>query len=259
MSTGLLSQLDTYYSWVDSAQDPIDPEEIAARINSPVRELAIPIPADTRRPWVVAVSAAAAVLVLVGGVGLALNLDEPNSPAMTTPKEPLSSSVWSRVPHDDSVFGGAFMQSVAVGGPGLVAVGGSDPGGGRWEDNSDTDAAVWISLDGFTWSRVPHDEDVFGGEHDQVMNRVIAGGPGLVAVGWDGPGILDDSPDVDAAVWTSVDGYTWSRVPNDEETFGGAWIESVTVGAPGLIAVGGTGGYNTDGDAAVWTSVDGIT
>ena len=39
------------------------------------------------------------------------------------------------------------MSSVTVGGPGLVAVR-SDVGR----------AAVWISIDGITWSRVPHDE-----------------------------------------------------------------------------------------------------
>ena len=43
----------------------------------------------------------------------------------------------------------------------------------------DEHAAVWTSVDGITWSRVPHDEGVFGGddgEDDQRMNSVIAGG-----------------------------------------------------------------------------------
>jgi len=214
-----------------------------------------------RRGWPVAVAAAAAVLVLVGGVGLLFNLTESDSPVATTQAEPLSSSVWSVVSHDEAVFGGEGSQtilSVTTGGPGLVAVG-LDGGVGPWVSGSDTAAAVWVSPDGLTWSRVAHDETVFGGEHGQVMRTVIAGGPGLVAVGWDGRGILDDTPAVDAAIWTSVDGYTWSRVPHEDAVFGGAWIEGVTVGGPGLVAVGGTGGYNTDGDAVVWTSVDGIT
>ena len=42
---------------------------------------------------------------------------------------------------------------------------------------------MWTSPDGITWSRVPHDEAVFGGEGGQVMNIVTFGGPGLVAVG----------------------------------------------------------------------------
>jgi hypothetical protein len=218
-----------------------------------------PAESRPRRGWPVAVAAAAAVLVLVGGVGLLFNLTESDSPVATTQAEPLSLSVWSVVSHDEAVFGGEGSQtilSVTHGGSGLVAVG-SDGGGGPWANNSDTDAAVWTSPDGITWSRVPHEEAVFGGARSQVMSSVVAGGPGLVAVGWDGQGILDDSTDVDAAIWTSVDGDTWSRVPHDEEVFGGAWIKSVTVGGPGLVAVGTEGPWSV-GDAAVWTSADGI-
>jgi hypothetical protein len=77
------------------------------------------------------------------------------------------------------------MASVIAGGPGLVAVG--------HERLGDWDTAVWTSADGITWSRVPHDEAVFGGEGDQRMASVIAGGPGLVVVG------SDESRDT--AVW----------------------------------------------------------
>jgi hypothetical protein len=110
---------------------------------------------------------------------------------------------------------------------------------------------VWTSPDGITWSRVHDDEAVFGGERDQVMVSVTVGGPGLVAVGSDGSG-----GDEDAAVWTSPDGFTWSRVPHDEAVFGGEGdqvILSVTIGGPGLAAVGRevSGG---DSDAAVWVA-----
>jgi len=81
------------------------------------------------------------------------------------------------------------------------------------------------------------------------MLGVTADGPGLVAVGYDGPG-----GDQDAAVWTSPDGTTWTRTPHNETTFGGTgnpWMFGVTAGGPGLVAVGldGSGG---DLDAAVW-------
>jgi hypothetical protein len=91
------------------------------------------------------------------------------------------------------------MKSVAAGGPGLVAVG---------TDSSSDDgaAAVWTSVDGITWSRVAHDEAIFGGTGRQAMHAVVAGGPGLVAVGTDWP-----TDDADGMVWTSVDGITWSR------------------------------------------------
>jgi hypothetical protein len=158
---------------------------------------------------------------------------------------------WSRVVHDEAVFGDASVFSVIEGGPGLVAVGSTEPGDNR-SMPFNVDAVVWTSVDGLTWSRVPHDETVFGGSDDQHMWSVTAGGPGLVAVGTDGS---------DAAVWTSVDGFTWSRVPHDETVFGGGAEQSmfsVTVGGPGLVAVGWDGS-DEDFDAAVWTSVDGIT
>ena len=169
--------------------------------------------------------------------------------AATPAAATLSSLTWSRVPGDEAVFGGEggqAMASVTAGGPGLVAV-------GREVSGRDSDAAVWTSPDGVTWSRVPHDEAVFGGEASQAMASVTGGGPGLVAVGSDGP--TDDS---DAAVWTSPDGVTWSRVPDDEAIFGGAAMVSVTVGGPGLVAVGSVGRF-VDSDAAVWTSADGVT
>jgi hypothetical protein len=157
---------------------------------------------------------------------------------------------WSRVPHDEAVFGlrlgdGNAMTGVTAGGPGLVAVG-SD---GLNSDNPTgrARAVVWTSIDGLTWSRLPHDEAVLGGEGDQGMFDVTAGGPGLVAVGENDHG---------APVWTSTDGITWSQVPNDESVFSGEeFIYDVTVGGPGLVAVG----YNPYGTLVMWTSRDGIT
>ncbi len=85
------------------------------------------------------------------------------------------------------------------------------------------------------------------------MVSVTAGGPGLVAVGSDRTG---NNPE--AAVWTSPDGITWSRVPTQwVRGRGGEEMLSVTVGGPGLVAVGHelSAGVN----AAVWTSSDGIS
>ena len=147
------------------------------------------------------------------------------------------------------------MLSVTAGGPGLVAVGREDKG-------ADVDGAVWTSVDGLTWLRVTDEQGVFGGTGDQLMESVAAGGPGLVAVGWDGSGGELRSPTVglDAAVWTSVDGLTWVRVPDAETVLGGEGFQqmlSVTVGGPGLVAVGRDESGTTDFDAAVWSSVDG--
>ena len=146
-------------------------------------------------------------------------------------------------------MGAQAITSVTHGELGLVGVGADESGG-------DPDAAVWTSPDGITWSRAPHDEAVFGGEGLQDMKSVITGGPGLVAVG---SSESDENPS--AAVWTSSDGITWSRVPHDEAVFGGEdsqEMTSVTAGGPGLVAVGSDASGGVP-DGAVWTSPDGIT
>ena len=144
------------------------------------------------------------------------------------------------------IFGGEFSQemlAVTAGGPGLVAVGRDSPSS-RYDSSY---AAVWVSPDGIAWSRVPHDEAVFGGEGRQGISAVTAGGPGLVAYG--------------SAMWTSPDGVTWSRFPRDEVGLGGGALLSVTAGGPGFVAVGytTTTEYAESGIAVVWTSSDGIT
>ena len=94
------------------------------------------------------------------------------------------------------------MVDVTIGGPGFVAVGRQevctdlpepDESNSVQLDDargidpvtvcSDRHAVVWTSVDGLSWSRVPHDEAIFGGADFYRMNSVIAGGPGLVAVG----------------------------------------------------------------------------
>ena len=100
------------------------------------------------------------------------------------------------------------------------------------------------------WGRVPYDEAVFGGgatpHPGPEMNSVVAGGPGLVAVGYNSGA---------AAVWTSTDGVVWERAPYDEAVFGGGWQEmrAVVAGGPGLVAVG----FDGRGEV-VWTSADGV-
>jgi len=102
---------------------------------------------------------------------------------------------WAQV-CDAQSFDGAAMYAVTAGGPGLVAVGGDNkyytregytPDWDGWIRVSD--AVVLTSPDGLTWTRVPHEEAVFGGDGSQHMFGVTVGGPGLVAVGRDGPAV----------------------------------------------------------------------
>jgi hypothetical protein len=129
----------------------------------------------------------------------------------------------------------ARMNAVTAGGPGLVAVG-----------TDGSNAAVWTSVDGMSWSRVPHEDAIFGGEADQEIKSVALADVGLVAVGTDGSR---------AAVWASTGGRSWVRVPDSGRQSGGdaESIESLTSGGPGVVAVGADrvrGSFR----AAVWTS-----
>jgi hypothetical protein len=153
---------------------------------------------------------------------------------------------WNRVAHDEEVFGGAGdqqMWSAVSGGSGLIVVGYDSSGG-------EQDSAVWTS-DGVAFRRVEHREGVFGGLGDQSMLRVIQGGPGFVAVGFD-----DASGDRSAAVWTSREGRDWARLNPNENVFGGPGeqvMRSIVLLDSQLVAVGddGSGG---DLDAAAWVS-----
>ena len=233
--------------------DAIPAPELWDRIESlAVVESTASEPVRVRRGIAIAIAAFAAVVVVIAAATLALRgggievFDDRVVPDTVE---------WSRVPHDDAVFGGeggAEMLSIATNGSGFVAVGVTGDGVGDWR--GDRNAAAWTSLDGVAWSRVPHDPDVFGDAGEQEMLDATVGGPGYVAVGYrfDEPGKSGVYP----GVWVSPDGVTWSTASDDPESFGGmdGAMSSVTVGGPGLVAVG-----QTRGGAAVWTSEDGIT
>ena len=158
--------------------------------------------------------------------------------------------------HDSDALGGEgaqIMWTVTVWEGGLAA-GGTDHSW-DWRDSALWDAAIWTSADGITWERVPHDDHVFGGAEYQGVLSMTAWEHGLIAVGIDQIGGVDE----DAVIWTSVDGTTWEWVPHDEDVFGGDGdqrITSVAAWVGGLVAVGydASGG---DRDAAVWVSADG--
>lgn len=270
---------------VDSAStrlpgEPMSRAEAAAStplssLNAPsLQELAPPAPSGPRpapawRPgnwWqrrsrleqAGAVASAIVVLGLVGVLGTAL-IDggrtvnvEPDGREAGGDAGVGHSWVQASVPDDPVAFdepGGQAMRSVVAGGPGLVAVGYDDDAEGR-----EGVAVVWTSTDGREWSPVPDDAQVFDETRSQLMRSVVAAQPGLVAVGSD----LDLGA---AAVWTSSDGQRWSRVPHDPTAFGGGGghaMFSVAQGGPGLVAVGADSAGN-GGVAAVWTSPDGRT
>ena len=199
--------------------------------------------AEDQGMWAVASSGDRYVAVGVDASG-----GDEDAAAWTSP----DGVTWSRVQHDEGVFGGnrtQEMRAVVADGSTFIAVG-SDGSG------ADVDAAIWLSHDGLTWRRIAHDVDTFGGAGSQEILDVTLTGFGLVAVGLDGSG-----PDADAAVWTSTDAMTWSRVAHDETAFGGERdqiMRAVDAAGPGLVAVGEDGSRG-DIDAAIWVSDDGLT
>ncbi len=256
MSIDLKTQLHDYFEYVDEGQGTVDLEAVALT--------AEPVKLTPRRRtrtvpgWAYGVASAIVALLLVGGLAWLIWPITPASPVISQPPSPSvtaapdsSGNGWMRV--DDEV---AFprrvgaISSVVVGGPGLVAVGWYAP---PFDDQAGTtpttppptlvqpdpqdDAAVWTSVDGLTWSRVVHDDSVFGGLGDQRIHDVAVGASGmLVAVG--------------DLVWVSPDGLSWSRVYEDPA---GASMSAVTAAGPGWVAVG-----SHEGEGVVWASTDGV-
>ena len=160
---------------------------------------------------------------------------------------------WSRL--DDPALGGDGTQritSLVVGPEGLVA-GGTNFTLTRFGVYQ-LDARVWLSTDGTSWSAV--DDPTFGGEGWQYITSIVSGPDGLVAPGGDLLGRPGE--DNDAAVWTSPDGHTWTRVVDpDFDAERAQQISAVATGPGGLIAVGYDTGPAGTRAPAVWLSADG--
>ncbi len=150
-----------------------------------------------------------------------------------------------RQANDSKSFHDARVWGVAAGPDGLVAVGQTGP------TDAPGAAVIWTSSDGLNWSRVPDGPVFVGGRL-----RAVASVPslGFVAVGED---IAGDT----GIVWVSKDGRTWNRVPADP-IFGRVGIQvrmyTVTAGPNGAVVAGTLNAGVQYGDAAIWTSPDGL-
>ena len=185
-----------------------------------------PVPAnvypgdDGRTPQVYMKSVAAGADRLVATGEMTFN-DMRNGPAIWVSSDGTS---WRDVPIDGDVFPrGCSIYDVAGGPDGFVGVGRCDAGS--------SETLVWRSPDGVHWERVGR--DAFDGE---APGRVAASPTGWVAVGGD-------------ALWTSVDGATWTRVPTGP-TFRGAGAGDVTAWGSRFVVLGST----DDGQNVVWIS-----
>ncbi len=154
--------------------------------------------------------------------------------------------------------GAAVMYSIASAPFGLVAVGAEM----YWPD---IDAAVWISPDGATWTRVlspsfgtvgfqPNEDGEFNGE---MVGVAVSEAGTVVAVGVDSdsdPNI--DFPDNFPAAWVSTDGETWQRTRLSQDTR----LRGVAAFGDVFVAFGTTDVHGSPtADAVILRSTDGAT
>ena len=151
---------------------------------------------------------------------------------------------WTRVFESDTLLTEG-IELVAAGESGLVAVGAASGG-------PSGQPRTWTSPDGLSWT-----------VHEDVpqFSAIAATGSGFVAVGTEEltenachAGAVGDCR---AAVWTSVDGITWTRVPHNDATFGAGpdkqMMSDVTAIDSGLLAVGTSVWYSPDG--TTWSQI----
>lgn len=279
----LETQLRSYFEEFDTTLEPLEVDQVT-RPRVPGRR-----PPATRRPvpgWAVAVAAFVTLLIAIGGSGLLFNRDidettpvtepptttvvtttEPPTTTPTTTTAPESTTVapeppptptvsqapitWQRIEDTDTTrFQDSPIQAIIAGGPGFIAVGSEQaetPDGGFAND-----AAVWVSTNGEAWERI--ESEVFGaGTADpgdemgtQWMSDAATDGDRIVAVGYEGYA---------AAVWTSLDGYMWERVVDEDLPPGttDSYMNAVAFHEGGFIAVG-----SHRSDAGIWLSSDGL-
>jgi len=155
---------------------------------------------------------------------------------------------WERLKDPEGALGGEGDQEIGtiVKLPERYVAIGQEGFGGPEDPKSR--AAVWYSTDLVSWTRVPHDPAVFGGDHEAALIMRAAAGPtGIVAVGQAG-----EDP-ARAVLWASVDGIEWTRIA--DPVFGDrTWLRSLVPTEDGYVLVGGE---NTTDDwstahAAVW-------
>jgi hypothetical protein len=134
---------------------------------------------------------------------------------------------WTRIVAGPTLAAGQ-MASVTAGGPGYVAVG---------SDLASRAALVWLSTDGRTWDLAPSQDSLTYHGLGITMADVVAGlGGHLVAVGH----FLFGQQFGQGTAWTSPDGRTWTRMP-DQASFGQGEPMAVIPDGPGYVATGTVG------------------
>ena len=175
------------------------------------------------------VVAASPGLVAVGARLDPGETDEPVGGLVWTSRD---GATWTRVGGERTFdLNEGNINSVALGGPGLVAAGADIDG-----------TVVWTSRDGASWERLPRDRAVFAGAS---ISAITAWRDGLVALGARIPDAVD-------LQWASRDGRTWVQEPT--EGFFGVrdGVADLSQVAGRMVAVG-----SDAAGGAIWVSDDG--
>ncbi len=115
--------------------------------------------------------------------------------------------------------------------------------------------AAWVAAPDGDFTRI--DDDHLIAPQGRIFAWDVApGGPGYVAVGTD----QTVAGNADAAVWTSPDGWRWTRLGGHADEFGGpGWevMDNIIETGGTLVALGRSGPID-DPDLTVWESTDGL-
>jgi hypothetical protein len=207
-------------------------------------------PEQRRRPsWLIAFAAAAAVLLVIGGIGLfARSGDGPvvDEAADTTTTIPATAA---------AVAAGPTLSWTEVAGPGVgdgyvsaifTVDGGFIALTESWDPATETPSQqAWQSNDGTEWAPV----ELSGFEGAQVFAHTIAqGGPGFVAVGmeFEEPAASYGPNEGTFLAWTSMNGLDWQAhaLPQPDLTAPDplvTWypsVETIAVSDAGIVAAG---------------------
>jgi hypothetical protein len=130
------------------------------------------------------------------------------------------------------------LVTVVTGGPdGFVAVG-----------EADGSTVVWLSADGHAWDKV----DVLESQPPTSyrLNSAAATEAGYVLVGGDS---TCRGASCSAVIWTSPDGRSWSRVPDDDRFAAAAATQVIAFESQFVV------GGQHEGGPAVWVSASEAT
>lgn len=143
-------------------------------------------------------------------------------------------TTWTRL--ESPAFADGTMRAVTWTGTAFVAVG---------YGVADDRAMAWVSPDGSTWTTQPTSPALENHGKAIRLLAVATGNGTLLGAGW-----KSDAGNGSGVVWTSADGTSWDRLP-DQVSMSGASLSGATLSGT-LPVVVGTSGYPDNDQASAW-------